>query len=105
MLQNRITNGLSSGRKQQTAVKQTIDRPKNKSWYNDSINHRNHPYIPPPSIILSYPLINEDNNWLESSTKSFDDIPELQLTCQEEMLTEAQLKNYPTQVNILNFYF
>jgi hypothetical protein len=97
MLQRRIPNGLSFGRKQQTAVKHTVDRPKTKSWYNDNINHRNHPYSP-PSIIHNHQLINEDNNWLKSSTKIFDDIPELDLTCQEEMLTEAQLQNYPTQV-------
>jgi len=102
MLPNRITNGLSSGRKQQTAVKRTVDRPKNKFWYNDSNNHRSSPY-PSPSII--YQILNEDNNWLKSSTKTFDDIPELDLTCQEEMLTEAQLQNYPTQVNCFFFNF
>ncbi len=97
MLQNRFPNGLSSGRKQQTAVKHTVDRPKNISWYNDNINHQNHH----PSIILNP----EDNNWLKSSTKIFDDIPELELTCQDDMLSEVQLQNYPTQVIILNFHF
>jgi penicillin V acylase-like amidase (Ntn superfamily) len=42
---------------------------------------------------------------LKSSTKIFDDIPELELTCQEEMLTETQLQNYPSQVNISKFLF
>ncbi len=96
MFQHR-TNGLSSGRKQQTAVKRTIDRPKPKSWYNDNTNHRTHPYAS-SSIIFNHQLINEDNNWLKSSTRIFDDSPELELTCQEETLTEAQLQNYPTQV-------
>jgi hypothetical protein len=97
MFQHRSTNGLSSGRKQQTAVKQTVDRPKSKSWYNDNINHRIHPYAT-SSINLNHQLINEDNNWLKSSTRIFDDSPELDLSCQEEILTEAQLQNYPTQV-------
>lgn len=104
MLQNRMTNGFSSGRKQQTAVKQTVDRPKNKPWHNNNnnINYRNHPYLS-PSINLNHQLINEDNHWLKSSTKIFDDTPELELVCQEEMLSEAQLQNYPTQVIISKF--
>lgn len=102
MLQNRITNGLSSGRKQQTAVKHTVDRPKTKFSYNNhnnNINHRHHPYSS-PSINFTHQLVKEDTHWLKSSTKIFDDTPELELTCQEEMLTEAQLQNYPTQVII-----
>ncbi|CAF1242115.1 unnamed protein product [Adineta steineri] len=92
MLQHRITNGSSSsGRKQQTAVKHTVDRTKIQSWHNnDTINHRIHPYH-------NQQLINENTNWLKSSIKIFDDTPELDLTCQEEMLTETQLQNYPTQ--------
>jgi hypothetical protein len=99
MLQHHLPNNLSSGRKQQTALKQTIDRLKTKAWYKDTINYRNHPYLP-SSIIHNYQLINEDNNnWLKSSnTKTSDDTPELELICQEESLTEAQLQNYPTQV-------
>jgi hypothetical protein len=88
MLQHRLTNGSSSSRKQQTAVKHTVDRAKSKSWHNDTINH-------PYSSSINY----QDNNWLKPSTKIFDDTPELDLTCQEEMLTEAQLQNYPTQVH------
>ncbi|UJR35562.1 hypothetical protein I4U23_028315 [Adineta vaga] len=90
MLQNRITNGSSTVRKQQTAVKQTVDRPKIHSWHNDTSSHRTHPYH-------NHQLINETNNWLKSSTKIFDETPELDLTCQEEMLSETQLQNYPTQ--------
>jgi hypothetical protein len=97
MLQHRITNGSSSGRKQQTALKQTVDRPKIQSWHNNNINHRNHPYS------SSSTIHNQTNHWLKSSTKIFDDNPELDLTCQEETLTEAQLQNYPTQVSISNF--
>ncbi len=99
MFQYRLSNGLSSGRKQQTAVKQTVDRPKSKTWYKDTINYRNHPYSP-PSIVHNHQLNNEDQNWLKSSTKIFDNTPELDLTCQEETLTDVQLQNYPTQVNI-----
>jgi hypothetical protein len=104
MFQHRIPNGLSSGRKQQTAVKHTVDRPKTKSWYNENTSHGNHPYLP-SSIIHHHQIINDDSNWLKSSTKIFDDIPELELTCQEEMLTETQLQNYPSQVNISKFLF
>ncbi|CAF3386515.1 unnamed protein product [Rotaria sp. Silwood1] len=101
MFHHRITNGSSSGRKPQTAVKQTIDRIKTKSWYHDnSIKQRNHPYAS-QSVKLNHQFINEDNNnnnsWLKSSTKIFDDTPELDLTCEEEMLSESQLQNYPTQ--------
>ncbi len=99
MLQNRLTNGLSSGRKQQTAVKQTVDRPRNKSWLNEYLHQRSYPY-PSSSLIHNHQVINEENHWLKSSTKTFDDLPQLELTCQEEMLTEAQLQTYPAQVNI-----
>ncbi len=96
MLQHRITNGSSSGRKQQTALKQTVDRQKIPSWHNN----RNHPYSS-SSTIPNHQLINQT----KSSTKIFDDNPELDLTCQEETLTEAQLQNYPSQVNISNFLY
>lgn len=98
MLQHRITNGSLSGRKQQTAVKQTVDRTKTKSWQNDNnANHRNNSHTW-SSVSHVYQFSNEDHNWSKSSTKIFDDVPELELTCEEEMLTEAQLQNYPTQV-------
>jgi hypothetical protein len=100
MFQHRFPTSLSSDRKQQTALKQTVDRSKTKTWYKDIINSRSHPYLP-SSIIHNHQLINEDNNWLKSSTKTFEDTPELELICQEEMLSEAQLQNYPTQV--INF--
>ena len=91
MLQHRITNGLPSGRKQQTAVKQTVDRPTLHFWHTDSTNHRIHPYH-------QHQHVNETSHWLKPPTKILDDTPELDLTCQEEMLSEAQLQNYPTQV-------
>ena len=102
MFQHRIPNGLTSGRKQQTALKQTVDRLATKSWYKDTINHRNHPY-PSSSIVYNHQSTNEDTNWLKSSSKTFDDTLELELICQEETLTEAQLQNYPTQVIIFRF--
>jgi len=104
MFQHRFPTSLSSDRKQQTALKQTVDRSKTKTWYKDIINSRSHPYLP-SSIIHNHQLINEDNNWLKSSTKTFEDTPELELICQEEMLSEAQLQNYPTQVIISKFLF
>ena len=98
MLQHRFPNNSSAGRKQQTALKQTVDRPKPNTWYKETINHRTHPYLPSS--------INEDtNNWSKSSnTRIFDDIPELELICQEESLTDAQLQNYPTQVILPRFW-
>ncbi|CAF1147328.1 unnamed protein product [Adineta ricciae] len=90
MLQNRLSNGSSTVRKQQTAVKQTVDRPKLHSWHNDASSHRNHSY-------QNHHFSNETNNWLKSSPKIVDDTPELELTCQEDMLTDTQLQNYPTQ--------
>ena len=91
MLQNRLSNGLSAVRKQQTAVKQTVDRPKLHSWHSDASSHRNHSY-------QNHQFSNETNNWLKASPKTVDDTPELELTCQEDMLTDTQLQNYPTQV-------
>lgn len=99
MFQHRVPNGSSSGRKQQTAVKQTVDRAKSKTWYKQTNNHRSHPY-PSPSPIHNHQITSEDNNWFKSSTKLFADTPELNLTCQEETLTEAQLQSYPTQVDL-----
>ncbi|CAF2093796.1 unnamed protein product [Rotaria magnacalcarata] len=97
MILNRIRNSSTSGRKPQTAVKQTIDRPKTKTWYNDnSISHRNHSYSS-QSVTNNNQFINDDNSWLKSSTTLFDDTPELELTCEEEMLGESQLQSYPTQ--------
>jgi len=99
MLHQRLSNGFSSGRKQQTAVKQTVDRLKSKTLpSHDTISHRTHPYYSSSSVNSNNQLINEDNHWLKSTTKLFDETPELDLTCQEEMLSEAQLQNYPTQV-------
>ncbi len=99
MFQHRFPNNFSSGRKQQTALKHTIDR--SKTWSKDTNNSRSHPYLP-SSIIHNHQLINEDNNnWLKSSNTN--DTPELELICQEEMLTDAQLQNYPTQVIISKF--
>ncbi len=65
MFQHRFPTSLSSDRKQQTALKQTVDRSKTKTWYKDIINSRSHPYLP-SSIIHNHQLINEDNNWLKS---------------------------------------
>lgn len=104
MFQHRLANGLSSGRKPQTAVKQTVDRPKPKSWSNDSsITQRNHSYLS-QSTGLSNQFMNEDNSWLKFSTKPSDNTLELDLTCEEDTLSECQLQNYPTQVNISHYY-
>lgn len=93
MFSHRISNGLSSGRKQQTAVKRTVDRPKPQIYSKDTINHRHHPYASPP-----HQLISEDTSWSKPSVKIFSDTSELNLICQDDPLTEAQLKNHPTQV-------
>ncbi|CAM2704142.1 unnamed protein product [Rotaria socialis] len=97
MILNHIKNSSTCGRKPQTAVKHTIDRPKTKTWYNDnSITHRNHSYSS-QSVTTNNQFINEDNSWLKFSTALFDDTPELELACEEEMLSESQLQSYPTQ--------
>jgi hypothetical protein len=90
-----LVTGTNSGRKQQTAVKQTVERPKSHVLYN---NHRHQANLF-ASTSLDHQITYDDHRWLKSSTKEFDDIPELELTCQEEMLTDVQLKNYPSQVN------
>ena len=97
MFSHRISNGLSSGRKQQTAVKRTVDRPKPQTYSKDTINHRHHPYASPP-INSHHQIITEDTSWSKPSVKIFSDTPELNLICQEDPLTEAQLKNHPIQV-------
>lgn len=94
MLAHRATtNGSSSGRKQQTAVKQTVDRPKPHVWQSDAASQRAQSH-------QQQQLGNEINHWLKPPTKLLDETPELDLTCQEEMLTETQLQSYPTQVSV-----
>lgn len=91
MLQHRFINGSTTIRKQQTAVKQTIERPKSKSWSNQVQTYRSHPY----SITQTN---SDDHDWFQASRQIFDETPELELSCQEENLTEDQLKHFPTQV-------
>ena len=93
MLQHRFVNGSTSIRKQQTAVKQTIERPKTKSWSNPLHSHRSHPYSVTPATTNP-----DDHDWFKSSSQLFDETPELELSCQEEPLSEAQQKHFPTQV-------
>ena len=97
MFSQRILNGASPGRKQQTAVKRTVDRPPTKIHSKDTIHYRNHPYQT-ASITSNHPIINDDTHWIKSSPKPFSDVLELNLTCQDEPLTETQLNTYPTQV-------
>lgn len=99
MLNHRLTNGSIFGRKQQTAVKQTVERPtKTKSWLQHHSNSRHHPYSPP---IPSQQIIHDVDDWLKPLTTVFDDTPELDLSCQEETLSAVQLEHYPTQVSTL----
>ena len=97
MLNHRLTNGSIFGRKQQTAVKQTVERPTNtKSWFQNHSNSRHHPYSSP---IPSQQIIHDVDDWLKPLTTVFDDTPELDLSCQEETLSAVQLEHYPTQVS------
>lgn len=107
MQQHRLNNGSIPARKQQTAVKHTVDRPKVKSWlYNSTHQYRTHPY--PNSLSSSSSstihqiasITSDDHSWSKSSTRILDETPDLELFCQEEALSEAQMKHYPTQVII-----
>ena len=99
MLQHRLVNGsAASSRKQQTAVKQTIDRPKTKSWHNHTSHHRLHPYpSASSSTIVECPLPHDDHQWMRPLNKTLDETPELELACHEDSLSDAQLQNYPSQ--------
>ena len=99
MLNHRLTNGAIAGRKQQTAVKQTVERPtKTKSWYPNHSYPRHQPYSSP---IPSQQIIHDLDDWLKPLTTVFDDTPELDMSCQDETLSAAQLEHYPTQVSPL----